>query len=98
MSNSLHENIEAIEAVRAQNALSLNLEQRRREREERKIAELERENVRREARGLELIESLDELDDDEKPDVLLDQAKRIVTDLVSLRGTAQPVITQATGS
>lgn len=88
--------IEAIEEVRAQNALSLNLETRRREREERRAAQLERENERRRAQGLELIESLDDIDEDEQPDVLLEEATRIVTDLVKLRKPGQPVVTRAT--
>jgi carboxyl-terminal processing protease len=46
---------------------------------------LQRENERRAALGLDAITSLEELDDDEQPDVQLDQAAGIVTDLALMR-------------
>ena len=46
---------------------------------------LQRENERRAALGLDAIASLEELNEDERPDVQLDQAAGIVTDLALMR-------------
>ena len=46
---------------------------------------LERENARRAALRLDPIASIEELDDMDAPDVHLDQAAAIVTDLAELR-------------
>jgi carboxyl-terminal processing protease len=70
---------------RAQKALSLNIETRRSEREENRERALQLENDRRIALGLEPIESLEDLDNEDRPDVQLDQAADIVTDLAVMR-------------
>ena len=46
---------------------------------------LEMENERRTALDLEPIESLEDIDDDDRPDVQLDQAAGIVRDLAEMR-------------
>jgi carboxyl-terminal processing protease len=46
---------------------------------------LDRENERRKALGMEAIASLDDIEDDDVPDILLDQAAGIVTDLATMR-------------
>ena len=46
---------------------------------------LELENGRRAAIGLEAIETLEEIEEDERPDIQLDQAAGIVTDLAEMR-------------
>ena len=46
---------------------------------------LELENERRAALSLEPIDSLEDLEDDDRPDIQLDQAAGIVTDLALLR-------------
>jgi carboxyl-terminal processing protease len=65
--------------------LSLNIEARRNEREQDLEHQLHRENERRAALGLEPVESLDDIEEDEIPDILLDQAAGIVTDLAQMR-------------
>ncbi len=81
----LKEGIEDVREARARNSVSLNADKRRAEREDELARRLERENERRVALNLEPIESLDDVEDDDIPDVLLDQAAGIVTDLAELR-------------
>lgn len=70
---------------RAQKEVSLNINVRREQRATNIARALELENERRAALGLDAIASLEELDDDERPDVQLDQAADVVTDLASMR-------------
>ena len=63
----------------------MNIETRRAEREASSERALDLENERRTALSLEPIDSLEELEDDERPDVQLDQAAGIVTDLALMR-------------
>ena len=65
--------------------MSLNIEARRAEREANVAKRLERENARRAALQLEPLASIEELEEAEAPDVHLDQAASIVTDLAILR-------------
>ena len=80
--------IRAAEEMRSQKTISLNIEERRAERQRNLDRRLKRENDRRTALNLEPIESLDDIDDEELPDVLLDQAAGIVTDLATMREIA----------
>ncbi len=73
------------EEVRARTTVSLNYEARLEEREEQIARELARENERRMALNLESLESLEDLEEEDLPDVLLDQAAGIATDLAELR-------------
>ena len=77
--------IEKDREARARTAVSLNLQARRDEREQNMARALELENERRAALQLPAIESLEDLEDDDRPDIQLDQAAAIVTDLASLR-------------
>ena len=70
---------------RDRKTVSLNLESRREERESNMERALELENGRRAAIGLEAIEALEEIDEDDRPDIQLDQAAGIVTDLAEMR-------------
>ncbi len=70
---------------RARTTVSLNLETRRQEREDNMARALALENDRRLKLSLEPLASLEDLDEDERPDVQLDQAAAIVTDLALLR-------------
>jgi carboxyl-terminal processing protease len=88
-------NITAIEEIRARQAVSLNMKARKTEREVRQADRLQRINSRRAALGLEPVESLDDLDDDEQPDILLDQAAQIVLDLVALDAPDDSMLTRA---
>lgn len=81
----LKERIREVEEARSRDAVSLNIDTRRREREDQLAGRLNRENERRQALNLEPVESLDDIDDDDIPDVLLEQAAGIVTDLAELR-------------
>ncbi len=71
--------------TRSRKDVSLNIETRKAERERDLARALELENERRVALSLEPIESLEDLDEEERPDVQLDQAADIVTDLAVLR-------------
>ncbi len=80
----LVEGIRDIEEVRARKTVALNIDKRREEREESMARRLERENARRAALQLEPLASMEELEDTEIPDVQLDQAAGIVTDMAEL--------------
>ncbi len=81
----LLDGIRDYEEARDRDTISLNIDTRRREREEDLERRLERENERRAALDLEPLESLEDFDEDEMPDVLLDQAADIVRDMAELR-------------
>ena len=81
----LVEGIRDIEEVRAKKTVSLNIDKRVAEREDGMNRRLERENVRRAALQLEPIATIEELESLDAPDVHLDQAADIVTDLAQLR-------------
>jgi len=77
--------IRTAEEITSRKTLSLNIESRKTEREEELQRRLDRENERRAALQMDPVESLDDIEDDDFPDVLLDQAAGIVTDLATLR-------------
>jgi carboxyl-terminal processing protease len=77
--------IQDVAEIRARKTVSLNLAERRQEREDEMNRRLERENTRRAALGLEPVATTEELEDLEEPDVQLDQAAAIITDLAELR-------------
>ena len=81
----LLEGIRDVEIARSRTSLSLNIDQRRIEREEERARRLERENLRRAALELEPLETIEELEAVDGPDIHLDQAAAIVTDLAALR-------------
>jgi carboxyl-terminal processing protease len=81
----LVEGIRDIAEMRAQKTVSLNIDKRRAEREQALEKRLQRENARRAALKLEPVESVEELEELEGPDVQLDQAAAIVTDLALMR-------------
>jgi len=77
--------VKAAEEFSSQKDISLNLEKRRAERAADLERGLARENERRKALGLEPLASLEDIRDEDMPDVLLDQAAGIVTDLAEIR-------------
>ena len=77
--------IEDERETRSRKSVSLSIESRRAERESQMNRALELENERRAALSLELIDSLEDLEEDDRPDIQLDQAAGIVTDLALLR-------------
>jgi len=80
--------IEDDRQMRERKTVSLSLEKRREERSANMERALQLENSRRAALGLEALETLEDLDEDERPDIQLDQAAGIVTDLAVLREVA----------
>jgi len=70
---------------RSQNTVSLNIDERKADREANRQRALDLENERRQALSLDPVETLEDLDGEERPDVQLDQAAGIVTDLAVLR-------------
>lgn len=79
------ERIKALEVARDQTTVSLNIDVRRAKREGELAKALATENARRQALGLEAVESLDDIDEDDQPDIQLDQAAKIASDLAKLR-------------
>ncbi|MEM1173975.1 MAG: carboxy terminal-processing peptidase [Pseudomonadota bacterium] len=77
--------IQEVEEARARKTLSLNLDTRLREREDESERALARENERREALGLEPLASLEDLDSEDLPDILLQEAANIATDMAEIR-------------
>ncbi len=78
-------NIENDISNRERKIVSLNIEARRSERAADRQRALAFENERRTALGLEPIGSLEDLNTEDMPDIQLDQAAAIVTDLAELR-------------
>ena len=76
--------IDATDERRSRTSVSLNIETRRMENERFEKDRLARENELRSTRGLEPLASLDELDSDEAPDVLLREAAAVVADLATV--------------
>jgi carboxyl-terminal processing protease len=77
--------IAAIDTVREQHSVSLNLKMRREERTRQEKERLERENSRRAAKNLPPFKSVEEIDKEkgELPDVVLTQAAEIMADMVT---------------
>ena len=88
--------IEEDRESRSRDTVSLSIDERRADREANRQRSLDLENERRVALGLEVIESLEDLEDDDRPDVQLDQAAGIVTDLALMReiGSVPPTTAQ----
>ena len=85
--------IQVAEEMTARKSLSLNIEERRTQRKADLARGLDRENQRRSALGLEPLTSVEDMDDDEFPDIQLDQAAGIVTDLALMREVDGPAQT-----
>ncbi|HET9331750.1 MAG TPA: carboxy terminal-processing peptidase [Steroidobacteraceae bacterium] len=79
--------IAAIDQVRDQHSVSLNLKVRRDERKRLEKERLDRENSRRAAKSLAPLKSIEELekskDKDDAADVVLDQAAQVMADMVT---------------
>ncbi|MEM7283452.1 MAG: carboxy terminal-processing peptidase [Pseudomonadota bacterium] len=77
--------VEAQDAQREKTFVSLNINDRREERESLRQAQLDRENKRRAAQGLEPIETMEEFEASERPDIQLNEAASVVADWVKLQ-------------
>ena len=77
----LHDDIAALDAMRSQKTLSLNLKTREAERKRLESERLERENAWRSAHDVKPVKSLEEIKDDAAAGILLDEASQIAADL-----------------
>jgi len=77
----LHDDIAALDAVRSQKSLSLNIKTREAERKRLESERLDRENAWRAAHDMKPVKSLDEIKDDAAAGILLDEASQIAADL-----------------
>ena len=77
----LHEDIAALDAVRSQKTLSLNLKTREAERKRQDADRLERENTWRAAHDEKPVKSLEEIKDDGAAGIILNEASQIAADL-----------------
>jgi carboxyl-terminal processing protease len=77
----LHDDIAALDAMRSQKTLSLNLKTREAERKRLESERLERENTWRAAHDVKPVKTLEEIKDDATAGILLDEASQIAADL-----------------
>jgi carboxyl-terminal processing protease len=77
----LHDDIAALDAVRSQKTLSLNIKTREAERKRLESERLDRENAWRAAHDMKPVKALDEIKDDAASGILLDEASQIAADL-----------------
>jgi carboxyl-terminal processing protease len=84
--------IAAIDTVREQHSISLNLKARREERARMEKERLDRENSRRVAKNLPPYKTVEEIDKvkDDSPDIVLTQSAEIMGDIVAGARTTQP--------
>jgi carboxyl-terminal processing protease len=87
---ALQADVEALDQLRSQREVSLNLVKRRAERDAIDSERLARENVRRKARGLTLLPDVGALDSAEAPDAVLDEAVEIAADAAQLPQMQEP--------
>lgn len=91
----LQADIAANENLRRQRSVSLNLEDRKRERETLKNEQLARENARRAAVGLPAVASVEDLKPEDQPDALRNAAARMASALAQTPGQGRSLLTQA---
>src|SRR5271165_1270700 len=77
----LHDDIAALEAMRSQKTLSLNLKTREAERKRQDSERLARENAWRAAHNVPPVKSLEEIKDDAAAGIILDETAQIAADL-----------------
>ncbi len=87
---ALQGDVEALELLRTQRDVSLNLAKRRTERDAIDADRLTRENARRAARGLEPLANVGAFDNAEAPDAVLDEAVEIAADAAELPAKQDP--------
>jgi carboxyl-terminal processing protease len=78
----LHDDIAALDAMRSQKSLSLNIKTRETERQRVEADRLARENTWRASRDMKPAAALEEIKDDATAGILLDEASQIAADLV----------------
>jgi carboxyl-terminal processing protease len=82
--------VDALEHLRSQREVSLNLVKRKGEQDAIDAERLKRENARRAARGLEPLANVGALDNAEAPDAVLDEAVEIAADAAELPAKQEP--------
>ena len=87
---ALQGDVDALEQLRSQLDVSLNLVKRKAERDAIDAERLKRENARRAARGLEPLANIGALDSAEAPDAVLDEAVEIAADAAELPANQEP--------
>jgi carboxyl-terminal processing protease len=87
---ALEGDVEAMERLRTQHDVSLNLVKRRAERDAFEAERLARENARRAAHSLAPLANIAALDEAEEPDTVLDEAVEIAADAMLLPAPADP--------
>ena len=90
--------IGAIDGQRARKSVSLNLEERRAERDRLEAERLARENARRAARAEPPLASIADIDGSKLPDVQLDQAAQVMADIVAKGAVARKGATAQTAA
>lgn len=80
----LVEDIAALNRLRDQSAISLNIDKRRTERTMLETNRLSRENARRVSRSESPLSSIEDLDVSKQPDVVLDQSAEVMVDMLKL--------------
>jgi carboxyl-terminal processing protease len=80
----LVEDIAALNRLRDQSSISLNIEKRRAERTMLEANRLSRENARRVARAESPLSSIEDFDVSKQPDVVLDQSAEVMVDMLKL--------------
>ena len=91
----LHEDIAAMEAMRSEKTLSLNLKTREAEHQRLDSERLDRENAWRTAHDVKPAKTLEEIKDDAAAGILLDEASQIAADLVVAQTPHTPKAVQA---
>lgn len=90
----LRSELQAINEQRAIRSLSLDLEARRSERETQRQQQLARENTWRASRGLPVVDSLEKIKPEEQPDILLQAAADLATELSRLGEAPRALVGQ----
>jgi carboxyl-terminal processing protease len=85
----LVEDIAALDRLRDQRSISLNLDKRKAERTQLEANRLARENARRVARSESPLASIEDLDSSKQPDVVLDQSAEVMVDMLKLSAPAK---------
>ena len=91
----LREDIAAVDAIRSQKTLSLNLKTREADRKKQETDRLNRENAWRTAHDVKPVASLEEIKDDATAGILLDEAAQIAADLLTVSAPHRNQPTQA---